>query len=89
MSGGGFVPGQPNPYPGQIWDAVALSDGVATQRPGAAIQISASVAGTVTLTLASGHTIVVNVAVGDSIYPYQVTKATAVTATATYYNLFT
>ena len=85
-----FTLGQPNPYLGQVWDSEQLSDGVTTQRPGAAIQISASVAGTVTLTLLSGSTIVVNVGVGDSIYPYQVTQAKAGTATVTaYYNLFT
>ena len=74
---------------GQICDALALTENTLTQQPGAAIQISASGAGTVTLTLNSGNTIVVNVAVGDNIYPYQVIKATVGTATITaYYNLF-
>lgn len=74
---------------GQICDALLLSDGVVTQRPGAAIQISATVAGTVTLTLLNGVTIVVNPQVGDNLYPYQVVMATAGTATVSaYYNLF-
>lgn len=73
---------------GQIVDAVPLSSGVATQQPGAAIQITASVAGEVTLELYSGNEIIVTVAVGDNIYPYQVVKATVGTATITrYYNL--
>lgn len=74
---------------GQICDAVQLSEDTITQRPGAAIQITATVAGSVTLTLNTGSTIVVNPQVGDNIYPYQVTKATVGTATITaYYNLF-
>lgn len=73
---------------GQIMDAVALTEATETQRPGAAIQISASGAGTVTLTLLSGATIVVNPQVGDNLYPYQVVKATVGTATIdAYYNL--
>ena len=76
-------------YLGQVCDAALLADGVQTQRPGAAIQITASVTGTVTLTLLSGATIVVNPPVGDSVYPYQVIMAKAGTATITaYYNLF-
>jgi hypothetical protein len=76
-------------YLGQVCDAALLANGVPTQRPGAAIQITASVAGTVILTLVSGATIVVNPPVGDSIYPYQVVMAAAGTATVTaYYNLF-
>lgn len=74
---------------GQICDAVALSDDIDVQRPGAAIQITASVAGTVTLILLSGVSVVVNPQVGDNLYPYQVIRATAGTATVTaYYNLF-
>lgn len=76
-------------WPGQICDALQLTENTPTQRPGAAIQITASVAGTVTLTLVSGATIVVNPNVGDSIYPYQVIKATVGSATiSAYYNLF-
>lgn len=77
-------------FPGQICDCLELSDGVRTQRPGAAIQISATGAGTVTLELWNGgNEIIVNVAVGDSIYPYQVVKATAGTAVISkYYNLY-
>lgn len=75
-------------WAGQICDCVKLTENTTTQQPGAAIQISATGAGTVILTLLSGATITVNVQVGDSIYPYQVTKATAGTATGlTYYNL--
>lgn len=75
-------------YPGQIWSAVALTSNTSAQC-GASIQITASVAGTVTLTLWSGVTIIVTVGVGDSIYPYQCTKFVAGTATVTSaYNLF-
>jgi hypothetical protein len=75
--------------PGQVWDATLLTEATAVSRPGAAIQITASVSGTVTLTLASGNTIIVTPAIGDNIYPYQVTKATVGTATITrYYNLY-
>lgn len=56
---------------------------------GRSIMITASVAGTVTLTLFDGSTIVVNPAVGDNIYPFAVRKATKGTATITaYYNLY-
>lgn len=89
MSGSNPSSGARSWWLGQICDAVLLLDGVATQRPGAAIQITASVAGTVTLTLNTGSTIVVNPLVGDNLYPYQVVKAAAGTATITaYYNLF-
>lgn len=75
--------------PGQVWDCELLTDSVPAKRVGAAIQISATGAGTVTLTLASGNTIVVNVNAGDSIYPYQVQMAAAGTATVSaYYNLY-
>lgn len=77
-------------WQGQVCDAVLLSNGVPTQRPGAAIMISASGAGTVTLTLQAGSTIVVNPAVGDSIFPFQVTQYRVGTATVTAaYNLLT
>lgn len=76
-------------YPGQIWDCEEIEDDTETSRPGAALQITASVAGTVTLTLGSGAEIIVTVAVGDTIVPYQVTKAAQGTATVQkYYNLF-
>lgn len=55
---------------------------------GIAIQIVASVAGTVTLTLLDGSTVIVSVPTGTTIYPYMVTRATKGTATITsYYNL--
>lgn len=77
-------------FPGQVRDALLLTDGVQVQRPGAAIQITASVAGEVTLKLWGENDIIVTVSVGDSIYPYQVVMATSLTATITrYYNLFT
>lgn len=85
---------RPNPnarswFAGQICDAERLTENVQAQRPGAAIQITASTAGTVTLTLNSGNTIVVTLSVGDNIYPYQVLRATVGTAVVTaYYNLF-
>lgn len=75
-------------FAGQVWDNLLLTDNVSA-RCGAAVQITASVAGTVTLTLWSGNTIVVTVGVGDSIYGYQCTKFAAGTATVTRcYNLF-
>ena len=56
--------------------------------PGRAIQIRASGAGTVTLTLLDGSTIPVTVPTGVTVLPYMVTKATVGTATITsYYNL--
>lgn len=82
--------GQRSWWQGQVADAVLLSNGVPTQRPGAAILITASVAGTVTLTLTAGSTIVVNPVIGDSIFPFQVTQYSAGTATVTAaYNLIT
>lgn len=85
------VSGQRSWWHGQVCGAVPLADNVVTQQPGAAILITTSVTGTVTLTLAGdGSTIVVNPPVGDAIYPFQVTKAVAGTATVTaYYNLLT
>jgi hypothetical protein len=75
-------------FPGQIWDALSLTDNV-TARAGAAIQITSSNSGSVTLTLWSGATIVVTVSPGDSIYPYQCTKFHAGTAAVvSAYNLF-
>lgn len=85
----GSAQGTKSIFPGQYWDAVALTENTATTRPGAAIQIVASVAGTVTLVLWSGNSIVVSVPSGTTILPYEVTKATVGTATVTsYYNLF-
>ncbi len=56
--------------------------------PAFAIQITASVSGTVTLTLVGGSTIIVTPSVGDNIYPYAVIRAAAGTATVTrMYNL--
>lgn len=76
--------------PGTVCDCALMSAGVATQTPGSAIQVTASVTGTVVLTLWSGATITVNPQVGDSIYPYQVKSYTAGTATVTAcYSLYT
>ena len=73
---------------GSYYGAVALAENTTTQQPGIAIQIIASVAGTVTLVLLDGSSIVVSVPTGTTIYPYQVTKATVGGATITsYYNL--
>ncbi len=70
-----------------IQDAWALTANT-TGLPGRAIQLTASVVGTATLTLVSGATIVVTLPTGDSIYPYAVTKYNAGTATVdTAYNL--
>jgi hypothetical protein len=86
---GAHAQGTKTIFPGQYWDAAALTENTATTRPGAAIQIIASVAGTVTLVLWSGNSIVVSVPTGMTILPYEVTKATVGTATITsYYNLF-
>lgn len=72
-----------------IGGARALTENTAGMIPGRAILITASVAGTVTLTLQNGSTVIVNPAAGDNIYPFAVTKATVGTATITnYYNLF-
>lgn len=79
-----------NQWAGQVQDCLQLTEGVVTQRPGAAVQITATTAGSVILTLVSEATIVVNPALGDSIYPYEVIKfvpGTAVISAA--YNLFT
>lgn len=79
---------QPGMSPLPVRNATALTEDTATTMPGRAIQITATVAGTVTLTLISGDTIVVTVVAGDNIYPYAVTKATVGTATIShYYNL--
>ncbi len=73
-------------YP--IIGAAAMTSGTAITTPGRAIQISVTGAGTVTLTLTNGSTVVVNPVVGDNIYPYSVKMATDGTATgATYTNL--
>ncbi len=82
-------------FPGTGWlvgnpiiGCALMTSAVAVTNPGRAIMITASVAGTVTLTLTNGSTIVVNPAVGDNIYPFAVMTATDGTATVThYYNL--
>lgn len=76
---------------GPITDAFSFADNTATAA-GTDIQITVSTSGTVTLTLLSGRTIVVNPIAAtpaqDNIYPYSVTKAVAGTAVVTsYYNL--
>lgn len=53
---------------------------------GIAVAITATVAGTVTLTLLDGSTIVVSVPTGTTIWPFMVTKATVGTATITSYS---
>ncbi|HXJ61906.1 MAG TPA: hypothetical protein VNU68_35150 [Verrucomicrobiae bacterium] len=73
---------------GSYYGAVQLTEDTPANGPGTAIQIVASVAGTVTLVLMDGSSIVVSVPAGTSIWPYQVTKATKGGATITsYYNL--
>ena len=72
-----------------ILGAQTLAENTASTLVPRAIQISASVAGTVTLTLVDSSTIVVNVVAGDNIYPYCVQKAVVGTATVSaYYLLF-
>lgn len=71
----------------KVQGAVAFADNTPVSAADA-IQITASASGSVTLTLLSTQTIVVNPAVGDNIYPYAVTKAVAGTAVVvSYYNL--
>lgn len=70
-----------------ITRAASVADNT-TVSAGFAILLSASVTGTVTLTLQSGDTVVVNPAVGDNIYPFAVVKRVVGTATlASAYNL--
>ena len=76
-------------WQGQISGCLLLSNATPTQRPGAAIQITVTSSGTITLTLWSGDTIVVNPQVGDSIYPYQVVRYDTGTADGVVcYNLY-
>ena len=86
----GSVPPTPRTVaPGQICDCFLMSNATPTQRPGSAIQITVTTSGTITLTLWSGNTIVVNPQVGDSIYPYEVTMYTTGTAQGVVcYNLY-
>lgn len=78
-----------NQWAGQVQDCLLLNEGEVTQRPGAAVQISATGSGSVDLTLVSGAEIVVNVAAGDSIYPYEIVKYVEGSATlSAVYNLY-
>lgn len=54
-----------------------------------AVCISATVAGTVTLTMAAGGSVTISVPVGTTILPLSVSSAANGTATATYQGLFT
>lgn len=76
--------------PGSYCDCLQLNAGAVTQAPGAAIMITASVTATaVALTLWSGNSITVNPPVGDTIYPFEVTKYVVSSGTVTAaYNLF-
>lgn len=76
--------------PGSYCDSLLLNAGAVTQQPGAAIMISVSVsAAAVALTLWSGNVINVNPPVGDTIYPFEVTKYVVSSGTVTAaYNLF-
>jgi hypothetical protein len=59
-----------------------------TVAAGRSIQISASVAGSATLTLSGGTSLIVNFQVGDNIYPYAVTKIVLIAGTISHtYNL--
>lgn len=74
--------------PGTVYTATAITSNTPIA-PGHAIMITASVAGTVTLTFDNGLTIVVNPAVGDNIYPFAVQFFVAGSATVTAaYNLY-
>lgn len=50
--------------------------------PGVAIQLTASVAGEVVLTLQNGGTMICTLAVGDNIYPYAITTYASAGLTA-------
>jgi hypothetical protein len=65
-----------------IRNAATVADNTAVDA-GYGFFICASVAGTVTLTLEGGNTIVITPAVGDNIYPFAVTKSVTGTATVT------
>lgn len=77
------------PAKGSYYGAVALTENTpAIGGAGVAILITATTAGTVTLTLLDSSTVVVTVPLGSTILPFMVTKATVGTATITgYYNL--
>lgn len=70
--------------PNPVSNAFALTEAT-PGAPGRAIQIRASGAGTVTLLLAGGTSVVVDVVIGTNIFPYAVTTATVGTATITSY----
>ena len=71
-----------------VQDAWLLTNSSAGQLPGQSVMITASVTGTVTLTLQSGNTIIVTVQVGDNIYPFACTNRVTGTATVSaVYNL--
>ncbi len=76
--------------PGAVWKAAELTDNTPTTNPGHALMISASGAGAVTVTLMDNvSTVIVNVAVGDNIYPFSATNVHTGSATITkIYNLF-
>ena len=73
---------------GPIADRIVLAADTGAPA-GNAVQFGVSVAGTVVVTLTSGNTMTLNLAVGDNIYPYAVTKyASGGSATITQaYNL--
>lgn len=75
-------------WPGQYFGSVALADGTEAQGAGSGLLITATTGGIVNLTLLDDTVIPLTVPVGSSIWPLQVKKAIANTATVTsYYNL--
>ncbi len=75
--------------PGAVWKSAALSDSAAAV-PGHAVFITTTLAGTATVTLMDKtSTIIVNLALGDNIYPFAAYKVAAGTATiSNMYNLY-
>lgn len=76
-------PPGPRFRPDAIRSAAAVADNTVMTLIGYGFFITASVTGTVTLTLDSGDTIIITPAVGDNIYPFAVSKMVAGTAVVT------
>lgn len=76
-------------WPNQYEDAVLLTSGVVCPRgAGSGLLITATVTGTVNLTLLGGAVIPVNYPLGSTVYPFQVTLAVVSSGTITsMYNL--
>ena len=70
----------------QLTEATAITP--ATQAPGRSVLLNASTAGDVSVVMLDGSTLLLELVLGDNIYPFAITKATTVTAVIRrYYNL--